>query len=230
MTNLSLVLLPGLDGTGELFAPIVSAIDKHVSTDILSYPPDRPLNYDELTEFVLDRLPRDERFVILGESFGGPLAVKIATRNPAGLKGIILCASFVSSPLPWLRPIVSALPARSIGCALRAAGARVLMGRFRTPKLRELLVNSASKPSAEALRSRALSALSVDVTTELRDLEIPTLFIQGTEDYLIPSSCANIYSRYSRQPKVARIVGPHCLLQCAVETAAETMLEFLSDL
>lgn len=60
MTITSIILLPGLDGTGVLFKPLVG--------------------------FVLDRLP-DSEFVLLGESFSGPIALRVAARKPAGVCG-----------------------------------------------------------------------------------------------------------------------------------------------
>ena len=39
-------------------------------------------------------------FVVVGESFSGSLALMLATRRPVGLRGVVLCASFVRFPLP----------------------------------------------------------------------------------------------------------------------------------
>lgn len=43
-----LVLLPGMDGTGQLFSPLVSALGPDVETIIVRYPCDIPLSYEEL--------------------------------------------------------------------------------------------------------------------------------------------------------------------------------------
>jgi pimeloyl-[acyl-carrier protein] methyl ester esterase len=44
----TLVLLPGLDGTGKLFAEFLKALDSRVSANVVPYAPDVPLGYDEL--------------------------------------------------------------------------------------------------------------------------------------------------------------------------------------
>ncbi len=105
-----LVLLPGLDGTGRLFTPLRRELPKEVEPIVLSYPPDTPLTYDDLCNFLAHELPTDP-FVLLGESFGGPLAILLAQRAKYYLKGIILCASFITNPhlllTKFLRPVLS---------------------------------------------------------------------------------------------------------------------------
>jgi pimeloyl-[acyl-carrier protein] methyl ester esterase len=51
-----LVLLPGLDGTGELFASFIDALDGF-ATQVIAYPPDRAMTYAEHESFVRDKLP-----------------------------------------------------------------------------------------------------------------------------------------------------------------------------
>src|SRR3981081_958267 len=99
-----LLVLPGMDGTGQLLQPFVEAIGARARCTICAYPTHTALDYDQLTKLVEQSVPRNEPWVILAESFSGPIAVKIAAANPRGLKGVILCASFVKNPLPLLAP------------------------------------------------------------------------------------------------------------------------------
>jgi pimeloyl-[acyl-carrier protein] methyl ester esterase len=108
-----LVLLPGLDGTGKLFSEFVNSLGSSVDSRIVAYPKDQPLGYDELEALVMAAIPRNQPFVLLGESFSGPLAIRIAARAPAGLAAVILSASFAKNPFPWLwwaRPLAANLP------------------------------------------------------------------------------------------------------------------------
>lgn len=73
----TLVLLPGLDGTGNLFAKFVSTVTPNLDARIVRYPTDRPLSYADLLSTVVDTIPREEPFVLLAESFSTPLAVTI---------------------------------------------------------------------------------------------------------------------------------------------------------
>ena len=99
-----LVLLPGLDGTGDLFEPLLSRLDPSIKTVVVRYPLAEPLDYEALTSVARRALPATGEYVILGESFSAPIAAQLAAERAGGLLGLILCASFVSSPLPHLQP------------------------------------------------------------------------------------------------------------------------------
>jgi hypothetical protein len=45
---IALALLPGMDGTGELFAGLVGKLDSEVKTIVVSYPADSARDYVEL--------------------------------------------------------------------------------------------------------------------------------------------------------------------------------------
>ena len=105
-----LVLLPGMDGTGELFAPFIAALDGWPTT-VISYPPDREMEYAGHEAHARARLPLDGDYVLLAESFSGPVGIALAASRPRGLRGLILCASFAVNPLPrlaFMKPIVGA--------------------------------------------------------------------------------------------------------------------------
>ena len=103
MTETALLLLPGLDGSGVMFRPLLSHLPKEIRPIVVSYPPGEMLSYDELLPRVLAAIPDDLPFVLLGESFSGPLAIMAAAKCPPGLIGMILCATFVRNPV-WFRP------------------------------------------------------------------------------------------------------------------------------
>lgn len=64
-----LVLLPGLDGTGELFVDFVAALPESWTATTVTYPTDRFLRYADLRPFVGSAVPQLERFVVVAESF-----------------------------------------------------------------------------------------------------------------------------------------------------------------
>ncbi|WP_222432862.1 alpha/beta fold hydrolase [Caenimonas sedimenti] len=105
---MTLVLLPGMDGTGELFAPFIAAYGG--ATQVVRYPPTAVLNYAGLEEVARSALPRGEPFVLLGESFSGPIAISLAASRPPNLLGVILCCTFARNPRPFLGPFRSLLP------------------------------------------------------------------------------------------------------------------------
>src|SRR5687768_4116314 len=94
------ILLPGLDGTGDLFAPFVAAAPSGFPVQCVRLPDDSQRSYEELAEWVCARLPA-EPVALIAESFSGPLAVLIADRC-ARVAAVVLCASFVKPPWPGL--------------------------------------------------------------------------------------------------------------------------------
>src|SRR4051812_12633896 len=100
--RITLVLLPGMDGTGLMFAPFIAALGPDVDCRVVAYPTDRALDYAEHEAIARAALPGDAPYVILGESFSGPIAIRIAASAPANLMGLVLCCSFARSPQPLL--------------------------------------------------------------------------------------------------------------------------------
>ena len=96
--KMKLLLLPGLDGTGVLFRPLLKSLPDWLEPVVIPYPTQQVLGYDDLLSTIRQALPLDEPFLLLGESFGGPLALRLAASKPPGLKGVILCGSFVTCP------------------------------------------------------------------------------------------------------------------------------------
>src|SRR5262245_27544256 len=105
-----LALLPGLDGTGDLFAHFLSVLPTASSVTVVRYLTDKFLAYDDLVQVVRGSLTQTDPVVVLAESFSTPIAIKYAAMKPPKLAGIVLCAGFVSNPVPrwsWLAKLVA---------------------------------------------------------------------------------------------------------------------------
>ncbi len=75
----TLVLLPGLDGTGILFTPLVVALGNGRRVIVVTYPTsEKAQTYAKLHEVAGAALPPSGPLVLLGESFSGPLAISLA--------------------------------------------------------------------------------------------------------------------------------------------------------
>lgn len=226
----TVVLLPGMDGTGELFGPFRRALGTDVKVLVVSYPRDVPLDYLGLEQYVRTKLPRDEPFFLLGESFSGPVAISIAASKPSGLIGLILCSSFARMPragLAWLRPAVAWLP-------VKLAPVRIiswlLMGRYETVTLRAQLAASLNQVSSSVLRARVKAVLSVDVTASLREVEVPVLYLQASDDWVVSFTAAELISQVLPDVEVQPVEAPHFLLQVAPDDAVVAIRTFVKRL
>ena len=219
-----LVLLPGMDGTGQLFGPFLAALGATVDAHVVRYPPSMA-SYKELVAFAANELPTDGHYVILGESFSGPIATALAARRPTGLVGLVLCATFVKNPPPRfnsLRSLVGLLPA--IAPPIKP--------------LSWLLCNEAAHSQADPLRSAIASippstlrarlgeVLAVDACASLRDVSVPILYLRALHDRLVPRDASQVIQRIRQDVTVVDIEAPHFLLQTAPKAAAAAVQRF----
>ena len=227
--NPLLVLLPGMDGTGELFAPLVDALGSSLRTRIVRYP-DRVLDYPAHESLVRAHLPAAEPFVLLGESFSGPIAVSIAASAPPNLEAIILCCSFVRSPrllLRWFRPLLGLLPPQRIPSVLADY---FLMGRFGSATLGALHARTLCQVSPATLTGRLRAIAAVDVRSALARVRVPVLYLRAIEDRIVPRAAAGFVVRGTAEASVVDIEGPHFLLQARPEASARAILQFVRTL
>ncbi|MCA9686896.1 MAG: alpha/beta hydrolase, partial [Myxococcales bacterium] len=98
---LRVLLLPGLDGTGRLFAPLLPALPSNWRPEVVAYPGGEVLGYDAL-EGQLRAAFAGEDTLVIAESFSGPLAIRLAADPPPGLRALVLVATFARPPAPRL--------------------------------------------------------------------------------------------------------------------------------
>jgi pimeloyl-ACP methyl ester carboxylesterase len=226
----ALVLLPGTDGTTRFRAEFAAALTPTIEPTVVSYPADQAFGYRELEALVRSVLPADRPYILLGESFSGPIAISIAASCPPGLIGLALCGSFARNPLPVLGPLVrllALLPLHYVPVRLLSA---LLLGRFASASLRAGLRAALQGISPATLRARIAAVLGVEVSSALPRIRVQVLYLRGSEDHLVPASCADDIARGAPQTRIAEIVAPHCLLQAAPDAAAAAVKAFAQTL
>jgi pimeloyl-ACP methyl ester carboxylesterase len=225
-----LLLLPGMDGTGRLFAPLLAFLSPTMTPTVVAYFPDRSCGYAELLPLVEEVVPDGREFLVLGESFSGPLALLLAAQQPPGLRGVVLCATFARSPLPyfarWLRGLIRPWWFRAVPRWLIRWG---LLGRFETPPLRQLVEAAIAEVQPKVLAARARAILAVDVGSQLQACPVPVLYLAATEDRLVRRSNFGYISRLQKRVEAVTLVGPHLVLQVAPEKAARVIEAFAAS-
>jgi pimeloyl-[acyl-carrier protein] methyl ester esterase len=225
----TLVLLPGLDGTGKLFSAIVSELGAGVDSHIVAYPTDQVLGYDELEALVRAALPRDRPFALLGESFSGPLAIRIAAQAPPGLSCLILCVSFAKNPYPWLRwarPLAAYLPLKALPRWLRAP---LMWGSGSPQRAPAQMERAITGVDAAVIRHRIAELLAVDETAALAGLTVPVLVLRAARDRVISRGASRLMLKTLPSARLVEIDGPHLLLQTRPRECASALRRFMSD-
>ncbi len=215
-----LILLPGMDGTGILFKPFVEKLPQSLVIEVISYPLKEKLSYRELAIFVKENLPEKEKFILLAESYSGPVAYLLAQDQAPNLKSIIFVASFLTPPRSVLLKILSMLPLEKLlDMQIPSFIAKFFMLGARIEKeTLNLFKQTLEKVSGAVLakRFREIAKLTFD----LKIIDIPAIYIQGKNDKLVPSFNVEIFKQCFKGLKVYQVSGPHFILQANPEDCA----------
>lgn len=229
MAALPIVLLPGMHGTADMMAPLALLLGTEREVRVIAYPMDVPLGYDALVQYVTERLPPG-RFVILGESFSGPVAIEIAAREAARTAGLILAVSFAINPLPrFLRHFVRFVPIHPVFSPF--VNAMMLGKSARThPEIAQALRATLTEVSAATIRLRMTEALTVDKRQQLASTTCPLLYLAGNQDRLIRRHCLSVIRAVRPDAWVRQFDAPHMLLETHSAAAAAVITQFCDQL
>ena len=223
-------MLPGLDGTGLFFEPLLEHLPGEITAHVVRYPADRPLSFQEHVAVARDRLPQTRPFVLLAESFSGPIALQLMATPPENLRGVIFVATFARYPVPFLL---------DLGCHLPQA---LLLKIFSMPLFCRLLCLGGASHDAVELFRRALQ--SVRLATLSQRLQLlaelppppetsfsgPCLYLQASHDRLVPSRAIRPLVGLLPQLRLVQINGPHILVLAKTTDIAMWINDFILSL
>lgn len=224
---MTLVLLPGLDGTEIFFGPLLRQLPAWVDPVVITYPASGNNDYKVLLPMVMNALAALESCVILGWSFGGPLALMAASRCPSRVSGVILCASFVTPPRPGLVPFRFAVSAPLIAFIRAIRRTRLLVPGYATNEFRRAKAITWRRVNSSVLASRSRAALSVDVRPQLRECGARLLYLVSTRDEVVSRTSLNEILALAPQTQVAEVEGPHFSLFTNPVQSAACIVNFL---
>ena len=226
-----LALLPGLDGTGILFDPLVDRLSADLDPLIVRYPRSCEQSITGYAALAGDALSDGGRWLLLAESFSGPVALRLLADRPGlDVAGIVFSASFSTPPRHRLLRLLKHAPLRT------AFGMHVP-----TWLLRALCVGSEAGDATIASLRKALSEAGPDILAArlrmLADLpasavriSIPGLYIRPTSDRLVPPSTVHQFERQFRQMEVCEVAGPHFVLRTDPECCARIIESFAASI
>ncbi len=218
-----IVLLPGLDGTGDLFDRLAARLASELVVKVVRYPQDPSLGYAGYAEIVRNEIGNRPVY-LLGESFSGPVALRIATQLGRQIRGIVLAATFVKNPWPaWLIRRAARVDPRSTPPNIRDA---ILMGPYGDPELVGK-VDEIVRNLSRAVRAARLRAIAeVDVRADFSRLTCPILVLHGRGDWLVRKSPIQRAVSEKGRARMIVIPGAHMLLQTRSAEAAAEIIHF----
>lgn len=225
--KITIVLLPGLNGTEGLFQPLLNCASEDDDVLTIAYPTHQKLSYSQLVEFVKDKLcALNTPYVLVGESFSGPVALMLGQAKPKNLLGIILVASFVEAPnlnigrfLPWSLGFALIKPLYTLPLLLTASNGLV---RSISAELQ--------KVDPEVLADRMQSIFNVDALHALKNCKVPMVYFRSTKDCMVLKK--NIARIIQAKPDITvrHFKTHHFLLQSQPSQAWQAIVEFVQTI
>lgn len=220
-----IVLLPGLDGTGQLFAPLLDALGSRVQTTVVRYGSEN--SFEDYVHTAANALPSQNAMVI-AESFSGPVALELAARYPDRIRCLVLCATFARSPF---RPLLRAARLVPAGILGPSPIQPFLLRHFcfngeadRSLVEKALTIVRAVPP--RSMKARLATLAWLDVRSVLGRIKTPALYLQASRDRLVDRQLSRELTNGLRDVSVTAIDGPHLLLQSRPRECAAAILAF----
>lgn len=222
-----IVLMPGIDGTGIFFDPLVKTLPPDIPVSVITYPPGKIMSLDEHAEFVARHFPADN-VVIVAESFSGLVGLALLHQKPKGVKGAIFSAAFAGplhrhgihglSLIPGMESLIKKLPVTLFE--------HFLFGPFANSELRALLVRGLPGIDGKSLKQRArLTASGYPEPDEM--FETPCLYLEAAHDRVVPPQAALWFADHFYTFEHARFDAPHCLLQTRPSECSARIVGFI---
>ena len=192
-TGPPLILVPGLDGTGRLFYRQVPLLARefHVATYALrDDAPDMATLVEDLAAVVRRLSPTGEPAVVVGESFGGTLAMSFAVAHPELVRALVVLNSFpYFRPAYRLRLAVAALGVMPWGAMrlVRRLTAFRLHSRYTHRAELQRFLRETGYTTRDGYVGRLRILQQYDLRSRLGDVKPPTLFLAADRDHLVPS-------------------------------------------
>ena len=219
------LLLPGMDGTGQLFAPLERHLGPDVRARVVAFPADQPRGYDQLLDEIA--VPAGP-FAIVAESFSGPLGIRLAAKHPERVRALVLVATFVRNPSTVARWMHALLGRRLFQMKPPDLALRLgLLGKDAPDDDLSALRAALLSVEPAVLAGRLGEIVSVDVSHEFAQGTVPLLYIAGGRDRLVGAGVMARMKRLRPDMQTQVLDGPHLILQRRPAEAAQLISEFL---
>jgi pimeloyl-ACP methyl ester carboxylesterase len=213
--------MPGLDGTGKLFAPLIPLLQPHFDLTVVTYP---DLNsFNEYVDCAQGQLPEEPGFSLVAESFSGPVALALMARWPGQIGPSVLCATFARSPLASFTAMAGYVPEQmfSIGALSEFCLDVDEVGNDDFSETQPLPMNIMDQIDGILLKHRITAFSRIDVSALLPQIEVPILYLNALRDRILSKNDAIMMQQSLSHFERIDIDGPHLLLQTRPQQCAE---------
>jgi pimeloyl-ACP methyl ester carboxylesterase len=224
----AVVLVPGMDGTGRLFyrqTPLLARFFRVATYALRDSATTMETLVADLANVIETVSPTDRQAIVVGESFGGALALSLALARPGRVKALVILNSF-----PYFAPQfrlrlgihgLKVLPWGAMGVIRRLTASRLHSRHTHRQEIQRFMELTAGA-SRDGYLNRLRVLTTYDVRDRLPELRCPTLFLAAELDHLVPSTAQAQYMTSKVPGAVSRVLAGHghiCLIAPDVDLA-----------
>jgi pimeloyl-ACP methyl ester carboxylesterase len=217
----AVVLVPGMNGSGELFYRQVPRLERSYRVATYALREDAgslDVLAADLAHIVDVVAPIEGRAIVVGESFGGAVALTFALEYPEHVGALVILNSFAYfAPQVRLRLAIAGLAVLPWGAMPLVR--RLTAFRLHSPHTHRAEVKQFIELTAHATRDGYINRLRLlrryDVRDRLHDIRQPALFLASEHDHLVPAVAQARYMADRVPSSVMRILKGHghiCLI------------------
>jgi pimeloyl-ACP methyl ester carboxylesterase len=224
----SVVLVPGMDGTGRLFykqTPLLARSFKVATYALRDSATTMGTLVADLSSVIETVAPAERQAIVVGESFGGALALSLALAQPDRVRALVILNSFpYFGPQFRLRLAIqglAVLPWGAMGLIRRLTAFRLHSRHTHRQEIRRFMELTAGA-SRDGYMNRLRVLTTYDVRDRLSELRCPTLFLAAERDHLVPSMAQAQYMAARVPGAASRILSGHghiCLIAPDIDLA-----------
>lgn len=221
-----IVLLPGLDGTGILFQPLIAHLPQTIEIRCFSAETFTTECIATQAQIVSDALI-GRPCIIFAESFAGRLAFELIRNPTVTVAHVVFAASFLQRPsflsrfaawVPLLPLYRRWLPNWFLN--------KLFFGQFHAnPILLPLFYQALSRSPEQLIRTRLAEIAQMHVETQR--FTQPCTYIAAKADYLVNAAAAAHIASLSANFSKVRFHGGHFIAQCQPAACAELLLDLV---
>jgi pimeloyl-ACP methyl ester carboxylesterase len=223
-----IVLVPGMDGTGRLFykqTPLLARSFKVATYALRNSATSMETLVADLSRVIETVAPTERQAIVIGESFGGALALSLALAEPGRVRALVVLNSFpYFAPQFRLRAAIRGLevmPWGAMGLIRRLTAFRLHSRHTHRQEVRRFMDLTAAT-TRDGYLNRLKVLTTYDVRDQLPELSCPTLFLAAERDHLVPSIAQAEYMAARVPGAVSRVLMGHghiCLIAPDIDLA-----------
>jgi pimeloyl-ACP methyl ester carboxylesterase len=216
----AVVLVPGMNGTGDLFYRQVPRLEHtfRVATYSLRDDADDVEQLAADLAGVVEVVGSDRRAIVVGESFGGAIALTFALRHAEQVDSLVILNSFPHfSPQFRLRLAIAGLgilPWAAMPLVRHLTAFRLHSKHTHRAEVKQF-IDLTAHASRDGYVNRLRLLQQYDVRHRLHEIRRPTLFLASEHDHLVPAVSQARYMADRVPASAMRILQGHghiCLI------------------